>query len=89
MALDVMEERLASRGYYVTLDIFTADLRRVFDNCRLYNAPDTIYYKLANKLEAQVNAFMSNHVLYEDEAGPAAAAAAAAAGTGAGAGAGR
>ncbi|KAG2429318.1 hypothetical protein HXX76_011086 [Chlamydomonas incerta] len=89
MALDLMEERLASRGYYATLDIFTADLRRVFDNCRLYNAPDTIYYKLANKLEAQVNVFMSNHVLYEEDAGPVAAAPAAAAAAGAGAGAGR
>ncbi|KAG2437573.1 hypothetical protein HYH02_011214 [Chlamydomonas schloesseri] len=69
MALDVMEERLACRGYYATLDIFTADLRRVFDNCRLYNAPDTIYYKLANKLEAQVNTFMAHRVLYEEDSG--------------------
>jgi histone acetyltransferase len=36
---------------YVTLEMFAADLRRMFENCRIYNAPDTIYFKCATKLE--------------------------------------
>ncbi|GFR48401.1 hypothetical protein Agub_g10295 [Astrephomene gubernaculifera] len=74
ISLDVMEERLASASFYITLDIFTADLRRLFENCRFYNAPDTIYYKLANKLESQVNTYLSSHVLFEEKEGGAGAA---------------
>ncbi len=32
--------------------IFAADFRRLFNNCRHYNAPDTPYFKCANRLEA-------------------------------------
>ncbi|CAN6977591.1 unnamed protein product [Brassica rapa subsp. trilocularis] len=27
--------------------MFVADARRMFNNCRTYNSPDTIYYKCA------------------------------------------
>ncbi|PNH02069.1 Histone acetyltransferase GCN5 [Tetrabaena socialis] len=67
IALDVMEARLASKSFYATLDIFNAELRRMLENCRFYNAPDTIYYKLANKLEQQISAYLSAHLLYDDE----------------------
>ncbi|GIL77551.1 hypothetical protein Vretimale_6843 [Volvox reticuliferus] len=67
IALDVMEERLASGCFYVTLEIFNADLRRIFENCRFYNAPDTIYYKLANKLESLVNQYLTTHLLFEEQ----------------------
>jgi len=40
-----------SFAFPVTLEIFAADFKRMFNNCRTYNAPDTIYFKLANKLE--------------------------------------
>ncbi|EFJ53092.1 histone acetyltransferase [Volvox carteri f. nagariensis] len=69
IALDVMEARLSSGCFYVTLEIFNADLRRIFENCRFYNAPDTIYYKLANKLESLVNQYLTTHLLFEDEGG--------------------
>jgi histone acetyltransferase len=36
----------------VCLQIFAADFRRLFNNCRHYNAPDTPYFKCANRLEA-------------------------------------
>ena len=32
--------------------IFAADFRRLFNNCRHYNAPDTPYFKCANRLES-------------------------------------
>lgn len=28
-----------------------ADMARIFSNCRLYNSPDTEYYRCANNLE--------------------------------------
>lgn len=28
-----------------------ADMARIFSNCRLYNSPDTEYYRCANSLE--------------------------------------
>jgi histone acetyltransferase len=37
----------------------------MFGNCRLYNSPDTIYYKLANKLEAEVNTFLSSNLIFD------------------------
>lgn len=37
--------------YYVTRRLFMADMARIFSNCRLYNSPDTEYYRCANALE--------------------------------------
>ena len=34
MDLKLVEKRLAAGDYYLTLDIFVADLKRLFDNCR-------------------------------------------------------
>lgn len=50
--LRMIGERLELGDYYVTLEVFAADFRRMFHNCRLYNAPDTPYFKCANRLEA-------------------------------------
>lgn len=63
MDLRCMQERLDSEQYYITLDIFVADLRRIFTNCRHYNAAETIYVKCANKLEAQLNSFLDKHLV--------------------------
>lgn len=48
--LKTMTERLKSR-YYVARRLFIADMTRIFSNCRLYNSPDTEYYRCANALE--------------------------------------
>ncbi|ELU12793.1 hypothetical protein CAPTEDRAFT_97266 [Capitella teleta] len=50
MDLKSMQDRLKNR-YYVHKRIFTADMTRIFSNCRAYNDPDTEYYKCANTLE--------------------------------------
>jgi histone acetyltransferase len=49
--IESVSERVESENYYVTLEMFAADFKRMFENCRLYNAVDTIYYKCANRLE--------------------------------------
>jgi histone acetyltransferase len=51
MDLETISIRL-NRKFYRTIDIFTSDFRRMFDNCRVYNSPNTEYYKYAEKLEA-------------------------------------
>lgn len=53
MDLGTIAERL-EKGVYVTLDIFLADLRRVWANARTYNTPETVFYKDACALEATV-----------------------------------
>nr|GMD27941.1 histone acetyltransferase GCN5-like isoform X1 [Ipomoea batatas] len=52
MDLKTMSKRVDSELYYVTFDMFVADVRRMFNNARTYNSPETIYYKCATRLEA-------------------------------------
>ncbi|CAA0816744.1 Histone acetyltransferase GCN5 [Striga hermonthica] len=51
MDLKTMSRRVESEQYYVTFEMFVADVRRMFSNARTYNSPDTIYYKCATRLE--------------------------------------
>lgn len=50
MDLATIGQRVDAGDYYATLELFAADFRRIFTNARLYNAPDTPYFKLANKV---------------------------------------
>ncbi|CAH9134016.1 unnamed protein product [Cuscuta epithymum] len=52
MDLKMLSKRVESELYYVTLDMFVADVRRMFTNARTYNSPETIYYKCATRLES-------------------------------------
>lgn len=58
-------KRLQNGSYYIALDIFVADMRRIFSNCRLYNAPDSIYFKLGSSLEAYFDDFLYAHVVID------------------------
>lgn len=44
-----MSKRVDSEVYYVTFEMFVADVRRMFENARTYNSPETIYYKCATR----------------------------------------
>lgn len=48
--LSTIEKRLTSR-LYKKLAEFLYDMNKIFDNCRIYNKEDTIYYAYAEKLE--------------------------------------
>ena len=61
--------RLQSGDYYATLDMFAADVRRMFSNARIYNAADTVYAKLASKLEAAFDAALGAKVRFGPPAG--------------------
>ncbi|XVE73030.1 hypothetical protein DITRI_Ditri11bG0085300 [Diplodiscus trichospermus] len=49
MDLKTMSKRVESEQYYVTLEMFIADAKRMFANARTYNSPETIYYKCATR----------------------------------------
>lgn len=49
--LKLMGERLRQR-YYINVDLFVADMRRIFYNCRTYNLPDSDLYRAAATLDA-------------------------------------
>ncbi|KAI8574485.1 hypothetical protein RHMOL_Rhmol01G0357800 [Rhododendron molle] len=49
MDLKTMSKRVESEQYYVTFEMFLADVRRMFANARTYNSPETIYYKCATR----------------------------------------
>ncbi|OWR41628.1 histone acetyltransferase KAT2A like protein [Danaus plexippus plexippus] len=64
MDLRTMGERLKSR-YYSSRRLFVADMARIFSNCRLYNSPDTDYYRCANTLEKYFQAKMKEAGLWD------------------------
>lgn len=47
MWLEQVKEKLAA-GEYTTRDQFKKDIILIFENARVYNAKDTIFYKFAD-----------------------------------------
>ncbi|KAM3966079.1 gcn5 acetyltransferase [Aphomia sociella] len=64
MDLRTMGERIKAR-YYVSKRLFIADMTRIFTNCRLYNSPDTDYYRCANGLEKYFQSKMKEVGLWD------------------------
>lgn len=62
--LTTVEARLGQQRY-VTLELLAADLRVMFSNCRVYNAPDTVYYKLAARMEHYVDDQLAANTVFE------------------------
>lgn len=50
--LSLIKKRLSHATHYKGIDMVLADLKKMCDNCRIYNAEDTQYYKAADSLEA-------------------------------------
>lgn len=48
--LTTVERRIQNR-HYVKLIEFIKDITKIFDNCRLYNTPDTPFYQCAEVLD--------------------------------------
>ncbi|KAG2216320.1 hypothetical protein INT45_006517 [Circinella minor] len=51
MDLQMLDQNVEN-DIYDTMDEFTKDVQKIFDNCRLYNAESTNYARCANRLEA-------------------------------------
>ena len=63
--MQLIEERLGTGSYYLTLEIFVADFHRMFANARFYNAADSIFFKLANRLEDKLELYLQANLLKE------------------------
>lgn len=61
--LRTMSKRVESEQYYVTFEMFVADVKRMFANARTYNSPDTIYYKCATRYVDPLNSVYAFHLL--------------------------
>jgi len=64
MDMKTMTERLKS-NYYCNKRLFIADMKRMFTNCRAYNAPETEYFNCANILERFFINKLKDHGLVE------------------------
>ena len=42
--MELIQERVSAGNYYVSLEMFCADFRLMFNNCRIYNSRDTPYF---------------------------------------------
>ncbi|CAL5229703.1 g13075 [Coccomyxa viridis] len=62
--LSLIKKRLDSKTYYITLNIFAADVNRMCANARVYNNAETIYFKLANRIEDFLEEYLHSHLVY-------------------------
>jgi len=49
--LETVAKRVEAGNYYITKELFLSDLKRMCDNCRIYNSQETEYFKCANDIE--------------------------------------
>jgi len=61
MDLQTITERLQTKQYYITKDIFFADLVRMCENCRTYNSEGTQYYEAACEIEKVIKKWQTQH----------------------------
>lgn len=66
MDLATMNQKLAGGDYASKAD-FETDLHLIFDNCKQYNQPETIYYKSATQLQTFIKPYMEK--LKDDRGG--------------------
>lgn len=62
--LKTMSKRVESEQYYVTLEMFVADVRRMFSNARTYNSPETIYYKCSTRYDESCIGYIDIRILF-------------------------
>jgi histone acetyltransferase len=55
--LSAVAKRLESRNYYITKNIFIADVKRMCQNCFTYNPEGSPYYALGKKMEEIMKQF--------------------------------
>lgn len=63
MDLGTMEQRLRSRRYYITLNMFAADFYKMVKNCQLYNGSTNPYFLAAKRIYEAFWAVMRSSVL--------------------------
>lgn len=65
MDLQTIGQRI-DRRFYNSLDMMTGDLRRMFNNACIYNPPDSIFYKLSEKLQATFDNLLAQRLVLDE-----------------------
>lgn len=60
-----IRQRLEAGNFYRSLALFTADVRHLCQNARVYNSADTFYYKSADKLESLYDSLLNSHLVFD------------------------
>ena len=63
--MSTIRKRLESGSFYISMDIFVADVLRMFANAKFYNTPETIFYKSAHKLTVLFQGWVNASVQYQ------------------------
>jgi histone acetyltransferase len=58
---ETMQRKLES-NQYKNIEQFVDDALLVFDNCRTYNPPNTVYHRKADKMERLLKELLPSHV---------------------------
>jgi len=56
---DNADMQAANQTCYQNIEDFNSDVKLIFQNARIYNQQDTIYYKYANQLEQLVKPMLN------------------------------
>ena len=63
MDFSKVDQRLQTGRYYATIEIFQADVRRIFKNAQVYNAPETYWFKAAGRLRTFFEQYLAANIL--------------------------
>lgn len=63
--ISTIRNLIKSGNKYITMDIFIADVQRMFKNAKIYNGQDSVYYKYAHKLSILFQQLISESIVYD------------------------
>ncbi len=63
--ISTIRKSVESGNKYISMDIFIADVMRIFKNARIYNGQESVYYKNAQKLLTLFNQLLNDNILYD------------------------
>ena len=63
--ISTIRKSVEAGNKYITMEIFAADVMRIFRNAKVYNGQESMYYKYANKLSLVFNQFLNENMVYD------------------------
>lgn len=62
--ISTIRKTVEAGNKYITMDIFAADVARIFKNAKIFNGQESMYYKYAHKLSGIFNQALSDSLVY-------------------------
>mmetsp|Transcript_12342 Transcript_12342/g.24815 ORF Transcript_12342/g.24815 Transcript_12342/m.24815 type:complete len:432 (+) Transcript_12342:198-1493(+) len=62
--ISTIRKAVEAGNKYITMDIFAADVARIFKNAKIFNGQESMYYKYAHKLSGIFNQALSDSLVY-------------------------